>query len=110
MPRGRAPAARSRVEPMTRVEPERRPKADCHDPAVANGSTKIYVIDDHPIMRDAIVSVVRRLRGDARILEIGCLAEVPLATGECAPPLAIVLDLNLPDAEGCSGVMHVRRN
>ncbi|MDB5828923.1 MAG: LuxR family transcriptional regulator [Variovorax sp.] len=95
---------------MTGAEPDSRRNAVCQQLNRASDSTEIYVIDDHPIMRDAIASVLRRLRGDARILEIGTLAEVPLATSTDAPPLAIVLDLNLPDAEGCSGVMYVRSN
>ena len=75
----------------------------------AGRSTAIYVIDDHPIMRDAIASVLRRLRADARISEFGSLAEVPPSMSSLAPPLAIILDLNLPDASGYSGVLHIRR-
>ena len=72
-------------------------------------SAAIYVIDDHPIMRDAIASLLRRLRTNIRISEFSSLAEVPPSTGSLAPPLAIILDLNLPDACGYSGVLHIRQ-
>jgi CheY-like chemotaxis protein len=70
----------------------------------------IFVIDDHLIMRDAIVSVIRRLSPDAHIHEFGCLAELPSAAVLQHPPGAVVLDLKLPDAVGCSGVLHIKRN
>ncbi|MDM0022853.1 response regulator [Variovorax saccharolyticus] len=69
----------------------------------------IFVVDDHPLMRDAMTMVLGRLRPGEEILEFACLGE--LATGLLARgcPDAIFLDLNLPDASGYSGVRQVRR-
>ena len=47
----------------------------------AGESAAIFVIDDHPIMRSAIASLIRRLRANTRISEFGSLAEVPPSTG-----------------------------
>jgi DNA-binding NarL/FixJ family response regulator len=36
----------------------------------------IYVVDDHPMMRDAIAMVMRRLHPHRNVVELGCLAEL----------------------------------
>jgi DNA-binding NarL/FixJ family response regulator len=85
-------------------------KSECQQNSGASDSPTIYVIDDHPIMRDAIASTIRRLRRDVQISEFSCITEIPLGVSSCILPIAVVLDLNLPDAQGCSGVFHVRKN
>ena len=101
---------RSGAKPKTTADWAARWKSDCQQLSGAGDSATIYVIDDHPIMRDAIASTIRRLRRDVQILEFSCITEIPLGVPSRLPPLAIVLDLNLPDAQGCSGVLHVRKN
>jgi len=111
---------------VTAVEPPQRPserlmneqamraagragvKAPAHHSTRSAHRVLVFVIDDHPIMRDVVVSVIRRLSPDARIHEYGSLAKIPEAGALVHPPFAIVLDLKLPDAVGCSGVLHVR--
>ena len=83
-------------------------KAPAHHSSRSAHRVLVFVIDDHPIMRDVVVSVIRRLSPDARIHEFGCLGELPSATTLPHPPAAVVLDLKLPGAVGCSGVVHVR--
>jgi DNA-binding NarL/FixJ family response regulator len=70
----------------------------------------IYVVDDHPMMRDAIAMVMRRLHPDRNVVELGCLAELIPSVDATGPPGLILLDLNLPDALGCSGVLKVKRH
>lgn len=68
----------------------------------------IYVVDDHPMMRDAITMVLRRLRPGENIVELDRLDKlVPAVAGNGAPDM-ICLDLNLPDTKGCTGVNEVR--
>ncbi|MGJ7571552.1 response regulator [Variovorax sp. RB2P76] len=70
----------------------------------------IYVVDDHPLMRDAIASVLRRLKPDMPIVEVGTLADLQAKANADARPGLIFLDLNLPDARGCSAVHQVKQN
>lgn len=69
----------------------------------------IYVVDDHLIMRDAIAMVMRRLHPAHPVLELGCLADVVRLVA-APPPHLILLDLNLPDTTGCSGVETVKQH
>jgi DNA-binding NarL/FixJ family response regulator len=68
----------------------------------------IFVVDDHPLMREAIVMLFRRIKTDATIVEmdrIGVLAQHAQKHGS---PDLICLDLKLPDTHGVSGVREVR--
>jgi DNA-binding NarL/FixJ family response regulator len=68
----------------------------------------ICIIDDHPIMREAIAMVLRRLRPDMPLVELGSLRELDPLKDSCRPLSVIFLDLNLPDATGWSGVFQVK--
>lgn len=70
----------------------------------------IYVVDDHPMMRDAIAMVMRRLHPHRKVVELGCLAELVPSVDVKGSPGLILLDLNLPDATGCSGVQKVKQH
>lgn len=68
----------------------------------------IFVVDDHPLMREAVVMLFKRLKGDSTVIEmdrIGVMAAQTLKHGE---PDLICLDLKLPDTHGVSGVREVR--
>jgi DNA-binding NarL/FixJ family response regulator len=68
----------------------------------------IFVVDDHPLMREAVVMLFRRIKSDATIIEmdrVGVIAQN--ATTHGSPDL-ICLDLKLPDTHGVSGVREVR--
>ena len=69
----------------------------------------IFVIDDHPLMREAVVMLLRRLRTKAEIVEIDRLAQIQQALAEHGEPELICLDLRLPDTHGVSGVRETRR-
>jgi DNA-binding NarL/FixJ family response regulator len=68
----------------------------------------IYVIDDHPLMRDAIVMVLRRLRPAESIVELERLDKLTAAVKQHGLPDLFCLDLKLPDTTGCSGVIAVK--
>jgi DNA-binding NarL/FixJ family response regulator len=70
----------------------------------------IYVIDDHPLIRDAVSMVLRRVRPAANIVELDCLSRLDAAVSKHGPPELVCLDLNLPDTSGCSGVVAVKRS
>jgi len=69
----------------------------------------ILVIDDHPLMRDALVMLLRRLRTKANIVELDRLAVVNQAITDHGTPELVCLDLKLPDTHGVSGVRELRR-
>lgn len=69
----------------------------------------IYVIDDHPLMRDAIVMVLRRLKPAENIVELERLDKLAAAVKQHGAPQLFCLDLKLPDTTGCSGVIAVKQ-
>ena len=69
---------------------------------------RIFVIDDHPLMREAVVMLIRRLHTKASIIELDRLAGIGSAVEEHGIPDVICLDLKLPDTHGVSGVREVR--
>jgi DNA-binding NarL/FixJ family response regulator len=68
----------------------------------------LYVIDDHPLMRDAIAMVLRRIKPEMRVVELERLAPLASAVEAYGEPKLICLDLKLPDVQGVEGVRRVR--
>ncbi len=67
---------------------------------------RVVVVDDHPLFREAIVSVVRRTLATAEIIEICDLASLQALNLDDVDVL--LLDLNMPGAHGLSALIHVR--
>ncbi len=68
----------------------------------------LYVIDDHPLMRDAIAMVLRRVKPEVRVIELDRLGPLGAAVKLYGAPELICLDLKLPDVQGVEGVRRVR--
>ncbi len=68
----------------------------------------LYVIDDHPLMREAMVMLLRRMRPGADVVELSHLGQLASAARNHGEPELICLDLKLPDTLGVSGVREVR--
>ena len=68
----------------------------------------LYVIDDHPLMREAMVMLLRRMRPGADVVELSHLGQLASAARNHDAPELICLDLKLPDTLGVSGVREVR--
>ena len=69
----------------------------------------IFVVDDHPLMREAIAMLVRRLCTDAVIVELGRIAVIAPAVEKHGMPHLICLDLKLPDTHGVSGIREIKK-
>lgn len=70
--------------------------------------TKIMIVDDHPMFREALRSAVKYSRENAEILEAGSV-EAARATIMAEPGIEIVLlDLSLPGTTGFEGLMLLR--
>ena len=70
---------------------------------------RIFVIDDHPLMREAVVMLVRRLSSESTIIELDRMAAVAPAVLADGAPEFICLDLKLPDTNGVSGVRELKQ-
>ncbi len=68
----------------------------------------LYVIDDHPLMREAVVMLLRRLRGGANVVELDRLGNVEMAIKTHGAPEFFCLDLKLPDTMGTSGIIALK--
>ena len=71
---------------------------------------KLLVADDHPLFRDAVGLAIRQLdAAEPQVLEAGTLEEAAkIAAAE--PDLdLLLLDLNMPGAQGLSGLVELRR-
>jgi DNA-binding NarL/FixJ family response regulator len=68
----------------------------------------MYVIDDHPLLRQAIGMLLRRLRPAAKVVELEKFSELQAAIIKNGPPELFVLDLLLPGVKGTSAVSEVK--
>lgn len=69
----------------------------------------MYVIDDHPLMREAVVMLLRRMRPGAEVVELERLGGMEAAVRQHGTPDLITLDLKLPDTTGTSGVHALKK-
>jgi DNA-binding NarL/FixJ family response regulator len=69
----------------------------------------LYVIDDHPLMREAVVMLLRRMRPGANVVELDRIGGIEAATKQHGTPDLITLDLKLPDTTGASGVHELKK-
>ena len=69
----------------------------------------LYVIDDHPLMREAVVMLLRRMRPGAEVVELERLGGIESAVKQHGAPDLITLDLKLPDTTGTSGVHELKK-
>ncbi|QOR39841.1 response regulator transcription factor [Billgrantia diversa] len=68
----------------------------------------MMVADDHPLFREAIAAVIEAGLPGCRLLEADSLARA-LHEAKCHPDIdLLLLDLDLPDAEGLSGLAQLR--
>src|SRR5437762_2258680 len=96
-----------------------RPAGGIRGNAIASISTygqtrprrmKFLVIDDHELIREAMRGALTQLESDAEIFEASDGAQA-IALVEQHPDLdLIMLDLNLPDRDGFSMLVELRRN
>src|SRR3954469_20603144 len=69
----------------------------------------LYVIDDHPLMREAVVMLLRRMRPGANVVEFDRIGGIESAVKQHGNPDLITLDLKLPDTTGASGVHALKK-
>ena len=67
----------------------------------------VYVIDNHPLMRDALTTLLRRAHPDLEVIPLNQLSELQPAVNLHGNPILVCLDLKLPDTSGLSGVRQL---
>ncbi len=68
----------------------------------------VYVIDDHPLMRDALTMLVHRVKPGLKVIPIHKLNVVESTVEKNGPAELFCLDLQLPDTLGLSGVQVLK--
>src|SRR6476619_5512608 len=69
----------------------------------------LYVVDDHPLMREAVVMLLRRLRPGSNVIELERIGGIDSAVRQHGAPDLICLDLKLPDTTGTSGIHELKK-
>lgn len=73
-------------------------------------NTKILIIDDHPIFRHAMTTILRRRFQDTAIFEAGTLGAAQELLKDDSEFDLIMLDLNMPDSNGLNGLLELRNS
>ena len=68
----------------------------------------IFIVDDHPLMREALAILIRRLSPSSTVVELDRIAVVGAAVQQHGQPALICLDLKLPDTHGVSGIRELK--
>lgn len=68
----------------------------------------VYVIDDHPLMRDALTMLVHRVKPGLKIIPVPKLNVVESTVEKNGQAELFCLDLQLPDTLGISGVQVLK--
>lgn len=68
----------------------------------------MYVIDDHPLLRQAMGMLLRRLRPAAKVVELEKYSELQAAIIKNGDPELFVLDLLLPGVKGATAVSDIK--
>jgi DNA-binding NarL/FixJ family response regulator len=68
----------------------------------------MYIIDDHPLVRQAIAMLLRRMRPASKVVELEKFSELQAAIIKNGDPELFVLDLLLPGVKGTSAVKDVK--
>ena len=76
---------------------------------MSESKTKVLVVDDHPLIREALRNVLAELDAQFELLESADSAGA-LRTAATHPDIDLVLlDLNLPDSQGFTTLEELRR-
>jgi DNA-binding NarL/FixJ family response regulator len=68
----------------------------------------LYVIDDHPMMRQAIAMLLRRIFSATTVVEVARFSDLAAATIKNGDPRLLVLDLLLPGVKDTNAVREIK--
>ncbi len=70
----------------------------------------ILIVDDHPLVRDALRHAALKAAPGAAVQCVGSMADAETALNEDRGADLVMLDLDLPDASGLTGLLRLRKN
>ena len=68
----------------------------------------VYVIEDHPLMRDALTMLIHRVRPGLKVVPVPKMNILDTAVEKNGPAELFCLDLQLPDTLGLSGIQTIK--
>lgn len=71
-----------------------------------NSTTSILILDDHPMLRKGVESVIQMIDSDIEVIQASTLKSC-IELIELYSPTLIISDLNLPDAKGIDSVKTI---
>ncbi len=69
---------------------------------------EILIADDHPLFRDALKRAVARVLPEAHLIETDSVVGLQDIAGQHPDADLLLLDLNIPGAQGFSALVHIR--
>jgi DNA-binding NarL/FixJ family response regulator len=78
------------------------------DPITAMSETRVVIVDDHPLFRDALSRTLATVVETITIDQAASLDELNAKMEAGAAIDLILLDLNMPGVQGFSGLMYLR--
>lgn len=70
---------------------------------------RCFIVDDHPMMREAMAGLVRDIEPGAELVTAGTVAEALEVAATATGFDALIVDLHLPDGDGSTLVAEFRR-
>ena len=71
---------------------------------------RLLVVDDHPLVREALTGVLAQLRPEAQVEGVGSARELRQALSRAPAADLVLLDLKLPDAHGMDLLAEIGRD
>ncbi len=69
---------------------------------------KVFLIDDHPLFRQALAATLAQIAGARTVLQFETLRDAKAALSDDAAVALILLDLKLPDSAGIGGLLSLK--
>lgn len=73
-------------------------------------NSTVFIIDDHPLMREALTMLMHRVRPSLKVVPVAKLNALGPAVEKNGPAGLFCLDLQLPDSIGLLGIHTIKAN
>lgn len=70
----------------------------------------LFVIEDHPLFRESLATLLRRVKPGETVIELERVGGLPAMAAKHGEPEMVCLDLSLSDSLGMSGVRDIKHH